>query len=173
MSPQDRVLVTYAVLVVIIVAIFVVVALSSRKPAPDFDAVQRRGYALRRVWFWLLVAAAATAFAITVPGFPYGQQAGYEDALRIPVIARQYSFSNLPEVVPVNTPVIFEVTATDVTHGFAIYSPDNQIVAQVQAMPLYTNELQVTFRERGEYTVLCLEYCGINHHNMRATFEVR
>lgn len=172
MSPQTRVLVTYAVLTVIILAIFIVVALSSRKQQ-EYDVVQRRGYAIRRVWFWVLIVAAIASFAITIPALPYGKKEGYAGAMRIPVIARQYSFSNLPEVIPVNTPIIFEVTATDVNHGFAIYTPDKKLMGQVQAMPLYNNELQVTFTQRGQYTVLCLEYCGISHHNMRASFEVR
>lgn len=172
MSQQTRVLITYAVLVVIIVAIFIVVALASRKPQ-TYDTVMRRGYALRRVWFWVLVVAAVASFAITIPALPYAPKEGYAEAVRIPVIARQYSFSNLPEVIPLDTPVVFEVTATDVNHGFAIYSPDDELIGQVQAMPLYTNELQVTFTRPGTYTVLCLEYCGISHHTMRSSFEVR
>lgn len=173
MSPQASVLVSYGVTVVIIAAIFIIVAASSRRTESGYDQIQLRGYALRRVWFWVLVVSAITAFALTVRAVPYGPKVGYEDAMRIPVVARQYSFGGLPDVIPYNTPVIFEVTASDVNHGFAIFNPDNEIVAQVQAMPLYTNELLVTFTKRGQYTVLCLEYCGISHHNMRASFEVR
>jgi cytochrome c oxidase subunit 2 len=47
------------------------------------------------------------------------------------------------------------------------------MVAQAQAMPGYVNRLQVRFTEAGEYEVLCLEYCGLAHHGMRAVIKVR
>jgi cytochrome c oxidase subunit 2 len=59
-----------------------------------------------------------------------------------------------------------------VNHGFALYDPDMRIVAQTQAMPGYTNVLRYTFREPGVYRVLCLEYCGVGHHEMTAEIKV-
>ena len=58
-------------------------------------------------------------------------------------------------------------------HGFAIYKDKNHMVAQAQAMPGYVNKLQVRFTEPGDYEVLCLEYCGLAHHGMRAVIKVR
>jgi cytochrome c oxidase subunit II len=46
------------------------------------------------------------------------------------------------------------------------------IVAQVQAMPGYTNVLRYTFNEPGVFRVLCLEYCGAAHHEMNADINV-
>ncbi len=176
MSPPDRVIITYAVLSLIVLAIFGFVAASTLGPKRDYAKVQPRGYAIRRLWFVLLIAAAAAGLALTLPFIPYSRgeaaTANGPETL-IPVVARQYSFAGLPEVVPYGTPVVFVVTAADVNHGFAIYNPRNELVGQVQAMPEYTNELAVTFNERGRYTVRCLEYCGINHHDMKASFEVR
>jgi cytochrome c oxidase subunit 2 len=40
-------------------------------------------------------------------------------------------------------------------------------------MPGYVNKLQVRFAEPGEYEILCLEYCGLAHHGMRATVKVQ
>lgn len=57
-------------------------------------------------------------------------------------------------------------------HGFGVYAPDGRIVTQTQAMPGYTNRLVHTFEEPGIYTVQCIEYCGVGHGPMRATFEV-
>ena len=68
--------------------------------------------------------------------------------------------------------VEFELSSRDVNHGFAIYKDKKHMVAQTQAMPGYVNKLQVRFAEPGEYEVLCLEYCGIAHHGMRAVIKV-
>lgn len=47
-----------------------------------------------------------------------------------------------------------------------------RIVAQTQAMPGYTNVLRYTFTEPGVYRVLCLEYCGVEHHDMKTEINV-
>ena len=69
--------------------------------------------------------------------------------------------------------VEFHVTAQDVNHGFAIYKEKTRMVTQTQAMPGYVNRLQVRFTEPGDYELLCLEYCGVAHHDMRAVIHVR
>jgi cytochrome c oxidase subunit 2 len=65
------------------------------------------------------------------------------------------------------------VTATDVNHGFGIYTPNGKVFAQVQAMPDYVNHLELIFLVPGHYTVRCLEYCGIAHAAMHGEFDVR
>jgi cytochrome c oxidase subunit 2 len=45
-------------------------------------------------------------------------------------------------------------------------------VAQTQSMPGYTNVLRHTFDEPGTYKILCLEYCGLGHHEMSAEINV-
>jgi cytochrome c oxidase subunit 2 len=74
--------------------------------------------------------------------------------------------------VEAGRPVDFQVTSADVNHGFGIYDPDMKIVAQTQAMPGVTNTLRHTFTREGTYRVMCLEYCGLAHHNMTAEFTV-
>jgi cytochrome c oxidase subunit 2 len=76
-------------------------------------------------------------------------------------------------VLPAGKLVKFEVTAKDVNHNFAIYNSAGKLIAQVQAMPDYTNDLYYTFDEPGRYYVLCLEYCGIAHHSMSVEFDVQ
>lgn len=142
----------------------------ARDPLPQ-EVVSSRGYALRRYWLALIAVGAVAAFFITIPYFPYPSIA-FAGARHYPVVARQYSFA-LPEFVPVRTPVVFDVTSTDVNHGFAIYSPAGKVIAQVQAMPDYTNHLDLVFTDAGRYTVRCFEYCGIAHAAMQAGFEVR
>ncbi|MCZ2128479.1 MAG: hypothetical protein LC099_12000 [Anaerolineales bacterium] len=74
--------------------------------------------------------------------------------------------------IPLNKVVEFNVSSRDVNHGFAIYNPEGRLVTQTQAMPGYVNQLIFKFDEPGEYTIRCLEYCGVSHHAMIATFTV-
>jgi cytochrome c oxidase subunit 2 len=39
-------------------------------------------------------------------------------------------------------------------------------------MPGKTQKLVHTFSDPGTYEILCLEFCGVGHHKMTATFEV-
>ena len=143
----------------------------SREPLPQ-HVVTSRGYALRRYWFWLVLVVAVAAFGLTIPYFPYPRAAASANAKHFTVIAQQYAFA-VPAVVPLNQPVVFDVTAKDVNHGFGIYGPNGALISQVQAMPGYVNHLPVTFTIPGRYLIRCLEYCGIAHSGMQAGFEVR
>lgn len=148
----------------------VLVALyGSRAPVPQ-EVVAAKGYAIRRYWFYTIVVVAVAVFGLTIPHMPYGS--AQSPGRHYPVVAQQYSFS-LPQVLPVNTPIVFDVTSRDVNHGFGIYDPKGRLIAQVQAMPDYVNHLPVTFHLRGHYTVRCLEYCGIAHAAMQGGFDVR
>ncbi len=74
--------------------------------------------------------------------------------------------------VPVNKTIKFIVTSSDVTHSFAIYNKSGVLLTQIQAMPQYKNELKYVFTEKGKYTILCLEYCGLAHPFMAGTIHV-
>ncbi len=88
------------------------------------------------------------------------------------VVAEQWSWSIKPDNFKVGQTAEFHVTSNDVNHGFALYDPGFRIVAQTQAMPGYTNVLRYTFTKPGIYQVLCLEYCGVAHHEMKAEIKV-
>ena len=166
------VLVWFAIIAGAAVLVMLGVALSTRLPALAQSDVTRQGYALRRVWLWVLGASIIAAFALSLPSFPYPTAAQSRSLPHFAVVAQQFSF-RLPATIPRDTDVIFDVTSTDVNHGFGIYDPNGELVAQVQAMPDYTNHLPVRFSVPGTYTIRCLEYCGIAHHVMQASFEVR
>ena len=74
--------------------------------------------------------------------------------------------------IPLGQEVEFRVTPEDVSHGMGIYTPGMTLVAQVQAMPGYTNKLVHTFDAPGTYQILCMEFCGIAHHDMVNEFNV-
>ena len=75
--------------------------------------------------------------------------------------------------VPVNKLVKFIVTSDDVTHSFSLYDNRGLLLAQTEAMPQYKNELKYLFKKRGDYTILCLEYCGLAHPFMAGTIHVQ
>ncbi len=74
--------------------------------------------------------------------------------------------------VPVNKKIRFIVTSSDVIHSFAIYNKSAVLLTQIQATPQYKNELEYVFTQKGKYTILCLEYCGLAHAFMAATIHV-
>jgi cytochrome c oxidase subunit 2 len=148
------------------------VAISTRKPPLAQADVTKMWYAIRRYWLIALIIAIVVSFLLSLPWFPYPVAAQYTELQHYAVVAQQFSFQ-LPSTVPLNKELMFDVTSKDVNHGFGIYDPNDSLVAQVQAMPGYTNHLPVRFVLAGRYTIRCLEYCGIAHHAMQAAFEVR
>ena len=170
---QDTVWSISVALIAGMAAVFLWVAAGAGRRA-DAEAVQRRAYRLRTGWFWLLVAVIAIATATTLTALPYPGPAP-QAASRVSVRATgaQWSWTIEGPGVVVGRPVEFQVTSTDVNHGFGIYSPSMEMVAQTQAMPGYVNRLQYTFTSPGTYHILCLEYCGLVHHQMISDLVVK
>lgn len=154
-----------------IVLVMAAIARTTSQPPEPQSAVIATGYRLRRGWLWVLATAAVAALALSLPAFPYGTPPRLAGR-HFTVTALQYTFE-LPAVVPVNTPIVFDVTSQDVNHGFGIYDPQGRLIAQVQAMPEYVNHLPLRFIIRGHYLVRCLEFCGIAHASMQGSFDVR
>jgi len=59
-----------------------------------------------------------------------------------------------------------------VNHGFGIYDPHGHFVVQVQVVPGKTQKLVHTFSTPGRYRILCLEFCGLDHHLMQTVLVV-
>jgi cytochrome c oxidase subunit 2 len=87
------------------------------------------------------------------------------------VIARQFLFSpgsTEPIRVPADTEVTFFVTSGDVTHGFQLAGTN----LNTMVIPGQVAEITVEFDETGTEYIICNEYCGSAHHDMRGTVEV-
>jgi len=160
------------VAIAVIAAAFLYVVARSGTPAQS-ESVQKTAYGIRRWFFWALVLLGiGTAYA-TLAEFPIPDQRGPSAGARVVnVVGKQWYWELSANQFAAGVPVEFRVTANDVNHGFGIYDPNHRLVAQVQAMPGFTNRLVHTFTEPGKYRVLCLEYCGLVHHNMITEFEV-
>ncbi|MCO6494433.1 MAG: hypothetical protein J5I91_01960 [Bacteroidetes bacterium] len=121
--------------------------------------------------------------SVTIPKSPYFMYTEQTPTMVINVQAMQYAFIMTDETenptfeIPAGKMVEFRVTSNDVTHGFAVYNPNNVLVTQTQAMPGYVNKLRWVFDEPGKYNILCTEFCGIGHAtqtgSMRSDFIVK
>ncbi len=190
LQPQLRVWRVFLSISAAIVLVFGVVAFSTRRPR-EVDTA--RAYGVRRVLFLVALVAVVGVLAMTLPDAPYAAQNDtVNDAVDrvIYVTGRQFEFiwsdepiasrediERVPRLRDVvldrDSTVEFRVSSLDVNHGFGLYGPERQLVAQTQAMPGYVNRLRVHLDEPGSYIVLCLEYCAAGHHRMRSSLTVR
>jgi cytochrome c oxidase subunit 2 len=70
--------------------------------------------------------------------------------------------------VPVDTPIIFEVSSTDVLHAFNL--PNFR--SKVDAVPGQVNRMWVKAKQTGEFEIGCAQHCGANHYKMRGIITV-
>jgi len=71
-------------------------------------------------------------------------------------------------VLPVNQPIRFEITSTDVIHN--LWVPEFRV--KQDAVPGAVNLLRVTPTVVGNYKVRCAELCGLRHSQMLADVRV-
>lgn len=161
------------ILMGVLLVAFLFVALRARDRADDAAPVVSRAYRIRGILFWALLVVVTPVMLYTLLDLPYAS-AGIErrEAQVIEVVGKQWAWELSADEVSAGAPVEFQVTSADVNHGLGIYDADMRLVAQVMAMPDYTNTLRHTFTEPGTYKLLCLEYCGLAHHNMIAELKV-
>lgn len=152
----------------LLAAVYLLVWLRSGEPA-EFGPVKKRLYRIRGYWFGALVVAGVWLSVETLADLPYSathDRAATAAAITTDVTGHQWYWEMERTEFPAGKEIAFRVRSADVNHGFAIYNADDQVVTQTQAMPGYTNIVRHTFDEPGTYRIMCLEYCGLAHHNM-------
>lgn len=97
-----------------------------------------------------------------------GTAAEPDGSVTVRVIAQEYSFVPDCLEVPVDTPVKFRLTSTDVIHGFLL--SDTNVNTMV--VPGYIAEVRTSFSRPGIYHMPCNEFCGVGHHGMWARVDV-
>lgn len=170
-------------LLVIAVVIFLLI---SATKSEDKITAKEKVYKQRSRYLWGIIIVALVVLAYSFRSLPYSLIKAKADK-EISVVAYQWGwminegiyngklddFKGKNEIeLPVNKQIKFIVTSKDVNHNFAIYNSDGVLVAQTQAMPQHKNNLQYTFKEKGEYKILCLEYCGTAHDFMFGTIHI-
>jgi cytochrome c oxidase subunit 2 len=164
-----------AVVTAVVIFLIVLITLIIGKSASEKkDGVQTGLYKIRTLYFYFLIVAIIGVLFITLkPGaMPYTQLQSGEPELIVNVTAKTFSWDLSTNQIPENKLIEFAVQSEDVTHGFGIYSPEGKILAQTQVMPGYTNRLRYTFTTPGTYKIMCMEYCGVSHHNMMYDLNV-
>ena len=169
-SPQIAIGVTFAVLALLLVLVFAVIAAEAGSEV-GAQRVHDVGYWLRKSWLALLLVIGVVVVGVSFFDLPFAR---CSDAGRtvVTVTGGQFFWSFQPDQVPAGTHVRFDVTSIDVNHGFGLYDPRGHLIGSVQAMPGYHNKLELTLSQPGIYHVRCLEFCGLNHSTMESTFAV-
>lgn len=186
MTPQ-----IYAALVTVIAVYFIILGAiflirASMQATEDKYAAKAKVYRVRGFYFWLLLVGLTAGLFLTLRHLPY-EKFQAKPGETVTVVGMQWAwkmgigasdakpkdFTGSNQLtLPVDKDIIFDVTSEDVNHNFAIYNDRGVLLAQTQAMPGYRNLLQYRFREKGDYPILCLEYCGAPHTIMTGKIHV-
>jgi len=161
------ILIAYAVAVALSLAITVAIWASTRRRG---TVDTHRLAEFERRWLVIVTALLVALLAATIWFIPYGKSTP-ADAQIVRVNAQQFFWSITPSTLHAGRPVAFVTRSKDVNHGFGIFK-GHRLIAQIQVVPNANSTLIQTFNETGTYTVLCLEFCGVNHHGMVASFKV-
>lgn len=182
---QDYAVIVSLAIGVLVVAVVIFLTTTSTKKE-DKDSAKHKTYKMRGRYFFGLIIILVICLFISLRFLPYPRFQSKPDQ-QVTVVGMQWSWKMAPGVseknpeeftgdsevsVPVNKRIEFVVTSADVNHDFAIYNHKGVLLAQVQAMPGYRNKLQYEFTEKGDYSILCLEYCGLAHSFMMGTIHV-
>ncbi|TAK48162.1 MAG: cytochrome C oxidase subunit I [Xanthobacteraceae bacterium] len=129
------------------------------------------GYGAQRslVAAMLVVGVAVTGISLAV--WPHSVSAGPARQV-VNVTGHQWYWEIEDVRLVTGSPVVFNVHTEDVNHGLGVYDADFRLIVQIQAMPGYLNQVQYTFEKPGKYRILCMEFCGVAHHDMTSEFTV-
>lgn len=122
-------------------------------------------------WFVVVLVGLFGLFLGTIFLVPYGETAGPRKQV-VRVTGVQFAWAIQPQSVQTGVPVEFLATSRDVSHAFGIYDDERRLVLQAQVTPGRTQKVVHTFTKPGKYEVLCLEFCGLKHHEMLSTLRV-
>jgi cytochrome c oxidase subunit 2 len=87
-----------------------------------------------------------------------------ENTYQVFAVAQMWSFQPSEIYIPAGSEVDFYLSSKDVVHGFNIAEKN------INMMAVYgnINKTTVRFDEPGVYEIVCHEYCGTGHQNMKA-----
>lgn len=131
----------------------------------------------RYAWIALVLLAFIVVNAASIGYMPTIIEAKADTGTNVTdvsVTARSWNYQFSDTEFEVGETVRFKAKSLDTVHGFSLYHPDGNILFTMMLVPGAGVESAVvhTFTEPGEYTVRCLEFCGIAHHLMKNSFQV-
>lgn len=126
---------------------------------------------------WGLVEL-ATITADSYGSTPANQQANVSKTVNVNVTGQQWVWTfEYPDenkiqsdvlVVPIGTPIYFNVTSEDVVHSFWVV----ELGIKIDANPGAITNTGVTPNKLGTYNIRCAELCGLHHAYMETTIKV-
>jgi len=134
----------------------------------DRETIERR----EGMWGIAVVTFLVVVLGATIFSVPYwsGDEAKAEQTVEI--TGQQFAFTVDPPEIKAGVPTEFRIEAADVNHAVGIYDPDGMMIKQVNIAPGVTQTFTITLEEPGEYELLCLEFCGLDHHLMKNVLNV-
>lgn len=121
------------------------------------------------IWGMLIGGVAVTVASLWQ--WPHDVHAG-DDAISVNVTGEQWAWKIDKASIPAGKVVIFSVQTKDVNHGMGVINEAGTLLFQIQGMPGYVNQVRYVFDTPGTYRVICLEFCGVAHHDMNDQFKV-
>jgi len=163
--------VSYTVVSVIAIGFMLLVVRSTHGRGPETPTDLERIRETEKKWFVAVVVILVALVFGTIFFTPYGRGAG-KGAQVVKIEAVQFAWLIPPTTIKAGRQVEFELTSKDVNHSFAVYNASGELLFQVQVMPDHWQDYVYTFKTPGTYQVLCLEYCGVGHDQMRGQLTV-
>ncbi len=132
---------------------------------------------VRYGWIALVLVAffVINGFSIKyMPTIVEAKAATSGDVKNVKVTARSWFFEFSEHEFEVGETVRFLAESADTVHSFALYHPEGNLLFTMMLVPGAGTESAIvhTFTEPGEYTIRCLEYCGLSHHSMKNKLTV-
>lgn len=139
----------------------------ARQAEVDVEALAHR----EKGWAYVVIAFLVVLMAATVSSIPYADDGEAKGTQVVNVQGLQFAWVMKPNTVRAGAPVEFRLTSKDVQHNFALYL-NHRLEVQVQVPAEGTQKLVHTFDDPGTYTIVCIEYCGLNHDQMQSKLRV-
>ena len=149
---------------------------SRGRPTEDGPAIHGNPR-LQFTWLAASFVLVTVLYVVGFNGLAAIEAAAPVNALHVKVTAQQwifnytytdYSLQSSTLYLPVNQPVEFKVSSEDVQHSFWI----PELGVKADAVPGETNTFTVTPNKVGNYTVRCMELCGVLHAYMNTPVVV-
>jgi cytochrome c oxidase subunit 2 len=149
------------------VALFFWRAIRAVNAETDAQNVDKR----RTTFIWVLIVFGVAVTVFSLREWPHAIAAG-NDVIKVNATSGQWFWEIDRTEVPAGKPIVFLLHTKDVNHGFGVADESGRILFQTQAMPGYVNKVAYVFESPGTYRVMCLEFCGVGHHDMNDSFKV-
>ncbi len=143
--------------------------------ATAYSEIAPKAAKIRKQLFYTTIIVLSVVFVISMYWLPYPAARTVtvgEPEVHVMVTGSQWSWTINQTSIPKGKVVEFILISNDVNHGFGLYDSDGTLLTQAQVVPGYEVSLIWKFDRAGNYTVWCLEFCGVSHHAMKTIITV-